>query len=277
MSVNARPEVAEQIKRERANTAMTAVRLAYRRGHAEEAFRQCREVLLIDDTHAEAHEVMGDLLRDQNKDEAALEEYRRALELDPNRASAEEKVGIIAIERDGLLRFEQRRMTLVADATKRQLEERKPGIAALLSALIPGGGQWYNEDQPRACLIFGVAMASLFLSLYPTINAWTELTRQATTRTIYYCVRHPEVAPEQAGVCPLCRLALAAKTRPRKGGQLPSPGALNQKLQERGTLFYLWILLNSFVCAGVWIYGIAEAAQTAQRENKFWRKHLGIE
>ncbi len=237
-------EVAEQLKRERANAALTTARLAYRRGQLDEAYRHCREVLLIHGDDGEAHELMGEVLRDQHKLDAALEEFRHALELDPTLTNAEEKIGLISIERENLQRAEARRNEFIGDATKRQLEERNPRIAVTVAILIPGGGQWYNEDVPRAAIVFSAVIASLLFWLLPTISAFNEIK-----------LLRPDLI---------------------RRGLFPGPGLVLNHLQSQGFVFW-WVVLNVLVCCGAWLYGVIEAALTAQRETKFLRRQWGIE
>lgn len=236
--------VSEQLKRERVGTALTAARLAYRRSLLDEAYRQCREVLLVHEDSAEAHELMGEILRDQNQLLAAQEEFRRALELDPNLINAEEKIGLISLEQDSQLRFEQRRQALVENAAQRQLEERQPLRAAGLSLFIPGGGQWYNEDTTRAAVLFCVVVGSLLCWLLPTLGAFNEIRFD-----------RPDLI---------------------RKGQFPGPGLVVTHLQAKG-MVYWWVLLNALVCFGGWLYGVVEAGLTAARETRFLRRQWGIE
>lgn len=93
---------------------------------------------------ADIHELLGDVLHSVGDLEAALESYRRARELAPNRPSAEEKWAQTFLE-----------------LQKPEIPEevpflpKNPNLAAALSAVFPGSGQVYNEQWLKGAL-FGI-------------------------------------------------------------------------------------------------------------------------
>ena len=141
------------------------------RGQLDQATAKCREALERDPDSWEAHELMGDLYRQDRKGEEAIQEYRIALARKPDRAVIEEKIArasLIAAERRRLIEDAQALLAGKADRS----DVRKPGMAALFSLVIPGLGQIYNHDYLKGLLILPiwvVLIISLNLVVLPGI------------------------------------------------------------------------------------------------------------
>jgi tetratricopeptide (TPR) repeat protein len=143
---------------------LTQATLLRARGRLDEAIARCREALERDPDSWEAHELMGDLYRQTGKGEEALREYRTALARNPGRGVIEEKIArasLVAAERRRLVESAQ---ALLAGQGERP-EVRKPSLAALLSLIVPGLGQFYNRDY-----IKGVMVLVVWLALAMTLN-----------------------------------------------------------------------------------------------------------
>jgi len=141
------------------------------RGQLDQAAAKCKEALERDPDSWEAHELMGDLLRQARKGDEAIEEYRIALARNPSRAVIEEKIArasLIAAERRRLVEDAQ----ALLDGTADRGEVRKPGLAALFSFVIPGLGQLYNRDYLKGLIILPiwvVLIISVNLVVLPAI------------------------------------------------------------------------------------------------------------
>lgn len=131
------------------------------RGESEQALRLVQDAVDLDQKSWEAHELAGDLHLDMGRGEQALESYRRARQLNESRGVLEEKIGRAALVRAARQRVSAASEALLAGRGRPSDVRRKPGVAALLSFLIPGLGQLYNGET-----IKGFVMAAFFLALF---------------------------------------------------------------------------------------------------------------
>ncbi len=111
---------------------------------------------------ADIHELLGDVYRAVGDLSAALECYKKARELDPIRRSAEEKFASTLLEINP--------PTVPEDVP---FLPKNPNLAVILSALLPGAGQVYNEQWLKGIVMCVVALLSLgyFLQFYHQIRA----------------------------------------------------------------------------------------------------------
>ena len=132
--------------------------LLHLRGQLEPAAEKCRAILALDKGHWEAHELLGDLLSDQGKPEAAIAEYRAALAVAPAQEQLEKKIARVSLlqaqiasptQPGGILNFEP-------------LTPRKPALAALLS-VVTGLGQLYNGQFIKGSVLLLVEIILLMV------------------------------------------------------------------------------------------------------------------
>jgi len=124
------------------------------RGDFEGAEKRCRQALAITPGSWEAHELLGDIMYQQRRGEEAIEHYRLARAGNPQRAVLEDKVG-----RASLLLAEKELLRLRTEdllSGKREEIPRRPGVAALLSLVVPGFGQLYNREHIKGAVIVSV-------------------------------------------------------------------------------------------------------------------------
>jgi tetratricopeptide (TPR) repeat protein len=162
--------MAEQDARERANVLLGEAVMLRSQGKRKEALAKCQESLRIASDNAEAFDIMGDLYVEQGRFEAAVEAYKRVLELDPSRApTVEIKLARSALRQQKFT--DQRRMMqdIAAGRVKRP-GKRSPGKAGLLSLIIPGWGQLYNEEIIKAVIILVVWLFVFGKSL--SVGVW---------------------------------------------------------------------------------------------------------
>ena len=128
--------------------------LLHLRGQFETGAEKCRAALEQDDRNWEAHELLGDILRDRGDPAAAIAEYRAALAIAPTEGKLEEKVA-----RASLLQAELGKVAESPESLEPPfLTTRKPGIAALLSA-VTGLGQIYNGQFVKGAILLVVEIA----------------------------------------------------------------------------------------------------------------------
>ncbi|MCS6859797.1 MAG: tetratricopeptide repeat protein, partial [Abditibacteriales bacterium] len=133
--------VEEQLRQDKVRSLLSAAALCNRRLQWEEALQKCQEALALDSQSAAAHELVGDILQAMGNWDGALQAYKTAHALNPQRTVLEEKIGLVSIELDQIALREARREQLKADPSQLKWEERDPKVACLLSAIVPGLGQ----------------------------------------------------------------------------------------------------------------------------------------
>ncbi len=134
--------------------AITVAQVHRRRGELEAAWRAIDDALAMAPEWPPLLELMGELNLDEGNLEAAVQCFRRALDAEPGRASAEVGLG--------------RALLAAQPATGESgpdplLARRKPATAAVLSALVPGLGQAYANDLSRGVTFFLVTMLGWFV------------------------------------------------------------------------------------------------------------------
>ena len=130
--------------------------LLHLRGQFDLAAEKCRTALEQDRLNWEAHELLGDILRDRGDPAAAITEYRAALAIAPAEGQLEEKMA-----RASLLQADLSDTTQPADSDAlAPFAPRKRGIAVLLSA-ITGLGQIYNGQFIKGAILLVVEIILL--------------------------------------------------------------------------------------------------------------------
>lgn len=150
-------------EREReAERLLAAANLHRMRGQFAEAEEKCKQALSIMPNDPVIHEMLGDLLHESGKLDAALAEYRAALDLAPGKPSAETKFAKVTLEIAEREREKALAKDMLENPHKYTSRQKNPG-RALLFALIPGLGQFYNGDMVKALIIWG-AFLLFFIS-----------------------------------------------------------------------------------------------------------------
>lgn len=124
----------------------------------------CRQALELNPDDVQGLELLGDLLQEKGSTDGALEQYRKALEVQPGKASLEEKVARLV-----LVKAEEERERIEAELllnSPRAPKQRKRNqtVAVLCSLVCPGLGQAFNGQWVKGvvflvagigCLAFG--------------------------------------------------------------------------------------------------------------------------
>lgn len=126
--------------------------LLRRRERFSEAEEKCRQALELSPKDSAGLEFLGDLLQGVARTDEALAAYKRAIEADPKRSSAEGKYADL--------------LTLQENYDSYDPEEvvKNPWAATLLSGLFPGIGQLYNGETVKGFFFFGLVGACYFYS-----------------------------------------------------------------------------------------------------------------
>jgi len=112
------------------------------------------------------YEMIGDMAAAEERWEQAANAYEMAHRLDPARLTAEKKFGEMAIR----LADETAMASLAQDDTMAELAhsargKRNPGIALILSLVVPGFGQFYNGDFLKGALFLIAWVLALILGV----------------------------------------------------------------------------------------------------------------
>ncbi len=142
------------MERGRAEKLLSEAALLRRRERPKEAEAKCREALVENPGDAAALELLGDLFQDVARIEEALAAYNRAHELQPTRTTAERKYG-------NLLTNQEQWSSLETEVIA-----RSPGLALLLSLVLPGLGQFYNGEVGKGVLFVGLDFLVFYLLAY---------------------------------------------------------------------------------------------------------------
>src|SRR5262249_42477502 len=135
------------------------------RGHGAAAEALCREVLELEPDEPQGLEMLADLVADRGDLEEALERYRHAFELQPQKAALEEKIARIVL-RKGEEEHERITALLMIDAPRRKGEGRRNVlIAMLLSLVLPGAGQFFLGQRVKGILICVLGVLPLTIGI----------------------------------------------------------------------------------------------------------------
>lgn len=153
----------EQQRRDQVNRLLAEVTLLRMRGQLQEALERCREALAIDPASSFALEAQGDVLSGLGDHGEALESYRGALRLAPDRTELEEKVGLAALRISDEEDLPEIQQEFVRTAEAQREKRKTISTAVVWSVFLPGGGYFYLGDHSRGAVVF---LAFLGLALY---------------------------------------------------------------------------------------------------------------
>ena len=155
------PSVEDMKREERVAAIAMQARLDLRRGQREKARAEIARALALNPNDVGALELMGDVFLEEGEQEKAIVVFQKGRALHPNHAPFEEKIRLAQRDLDEMA-VDQ--LTQKFAPPKQLLSEEsdvKPGRAAMLSLLIPGGGQFYLEQNERGAVYLGLAVVSL--------------------------------------------------------------------------------------------------------------------
>lgn len=124
------------------------------RGQLLEAEDTCRKALALNPKDVVIREMLGDALHDSGKLDAALAEYKTALEYAPGKDSLEKKFAKVTLEIAEREREKAIAQDMLLNPHKYAPRERSP-VVAFISAFVPGLGQFYNGEMLKAAIVFG--------------------------------------------------------------------------------------------------------------------------
>lgn len=171
---------------------MSSARANRMRGDYGRAAEDIRRVLKLRPEDLDAREFAADMLMVAGKDEQAAEEYKRILEEDKSRASAEEKYAKAVLHIAEQRRQRDLLNQMLEEPGKYRTPPRNPALAALLSAAAPGLGHAYCGQYVKGAVFFVSAMVSwlLFYASSPSVPDYSGLAprvREVVTTGGFLC------------------------------------------------------------------------------------------
>lgn len=125
-----------------------------RREKYRDAEVKAREALQLVPKDAAALELLGDILQGVARVDEAMAVYKRALEADPKRASAERKYGELLVLQQNW------------DAADPEAMKGSSKLAVMLSLLLPGLGQFHNGEIGKGVFFLALDAVCTYLLAY---------------------------------------------------------------------------------------------------------------
>ena len=167
------------LERER-DRLLTLVNVQRMRGQTGEARKTLEQIVALSEglpprDIAPTQELIGDLFAADEKWDAALEAFRKARDLDPARPSAERKFAELTLRlsdiqaekrlAEAMMRGDDITSMLAGNALATGRGRRNAGVAMLLSAAIPGFGQFYNGELVKGAVVLALFALSLLYAI----------------------------------------------------------------------------------------------------------------
>ena len=125
----------------------------------------CREALEIEPEEPQGLEMLGDLQVGKGNLDGALEHYRKALEMQPQRAALEEKIAHLVLLKDQEERDKIAAQLLLDCPPSKSERKRFTAVAVLLSVVFPGGGQLLMGQYVKGGVLMAVFAIGMFLGI----------------------------------------------------------------------------------------------------------------
>ena len=163
---------------EEATKHLMAARMRVRKGEREEAYNEIKRAFAAHPGDRAAIEMLGDLYLEDGETEKALTLYERALKAHPAYVPFEEKLAICRLD---LAEMEADRAAknsgdpialLQSQMEMNAIYERVPHKAVSLSLLLPGAGQFYNDEIEKGAAFLGAGILS-FIGWFSTMLSQT--------------------------------------------------------------------------------------------------------
>lgn len=172
----------ESLKRsEAAAGRVMAARNALRKGERERAKVLIKEAFAENPGDLAALDFLGDMLLEDGETEQALRLFERALKAHPGNANFEEKLAICRLDLAEIEADKQMRHNLILGEENSKIFERSLAKSITLSLLLPGAGQFYNDENEKGAAYLAAGVVSSIAWFYPL---WNSLSRLPTAQRL---------------------------------------------------------------------------------------------
>lgn len=161
----------EKAKRtEKVGTLVMSARLALRRGRREEARAMLKEAFALEATDAAALELLGDVFLEEGEQEKAMKVFERGKSYHPQNTAFEEKIALCLIDINEVRHNRELQKQFLEQGDKDRWMDRKPQLGFGLSLIVPGAGQFYNDENERGFVFIGLWILTFCGWFYPLAN-----------------------------------------------------------------------------------------------------------
>ena len=168
--------LSELQREEKAGALVMAARSAGRKGKRDEARAALRQALQLRPTDAGALEVLGDMYLEEGEQEKAIAVFQKGLQHNAKYAAFEEKIALAKLDLAEIEADKIRRQEFLEHGDTEKWRDKNPGLAAALSLVLPGAGQFFVEEYERGAVFLGVAVASFALWYWPLASSMSGVT-----------------------------------------------------------------------------------------------------
>ncbi|HEX8551830.1 MAG TPA: tetratricopeptide repeat protein [Abditibacteriaceae bacterium] len=161
---------------EKAGSLVMAARVHSRKGRRDEARAALREALKLMPTDAGALELLGDMFLEEGEQNKAIAVFQKGLEHHPKHLAFEEKIAIAKLDLAEMESDKIRRQLFLEQGDTEKWRDKNPGLAASLSVVLPGAGQFYSDEYERGAVFLGVAIVSFAAWFWPLTSAMARVT-----------------------------------------------------------------------------------------------------
>lgn len=139
-------------RQEEAGSLLMAARNALRKGERQAAIRLIKEVFAVVPGDVGALDLLGDIYLEEGETEKALKLYERAFQMHPTHAPFEEKLAICRLDLAEIHSDQETKKALLeaGDLSALKADTGLATRAAALSLLVPGMGQFLNDEVDKA-------------------------------------------------------------------------------------------------------------------------------
>ncbi|MFN4033914.1 MAG: tetratricopeptide repeat protein [Fimbriimonadales bacterium] len=151
-------------KRDEIERLLRAAHLHQVRGERSQAQALLQQALELDAENPSVWELLGDYRREASDWQGAHDAYKKAHELAPQNAAIERKYAEAVLQLTRQQEQYQQWERALEGGEDAPIAPRNPGLAFLLSLLMPGVGQLYNGQLLKGGVIIAMVLLGLLLS-----------------------------------------------------------------------------------------------------------------
>lgn len=147
-----------------------AARNALRKGERNRAKELIKEAFAANPGDIAAIELLGDMFLEEGETEKALGLFERAHQAHPEYVAFEEKMAICRLDLAEMENDRLARQLLLEQGDTGKGDERSPTKAMTLSLLLPGAGQFYNDENEKGIAYLVGGLVSFLAWVYPLLS-----------------------------------------------------------------------------------------------------------
>jgi tetratricopeptide (TPR) repeat protein len=161
----------EALRREEAAGAhIMAARNAIRKNERARAKELIKEAFTANPGDIHAIELLGDMYLEEGETEQALKLFERAFKAHPRHAAFEEKLAICKLDLAEMENDRLAKVNLLEGGDTSKIFERSIAKAISVSVLVPGAGQFYNEENEKGTAYLVSGVVTFLAWFYPLVN-----------------------------------------------------------------------------------------------------------